>query len=166
VTGREELSRFEVAKLLERPGKRRNVQGEVDLEGVETSTARAARLRYDLEIEAIGAQVVVEGTVTSEWASQCRRCLEPVVGESSLALREVFEAHPTEGETYPIDDTHIDLAAMLEEAVLLGLPLVPLCTSECGGPAPDRFPTGPEPLTEEEPVPDPRWAALDDLTFE
>lgn len=166
MTTREELSDFDVAKLLERPGNRRELQGEMDLDAVGTSTATAQGLRYDLELEAIGSQIVVEGDVAARWTGECRRCLEPIAGESTIALREIFEVHPTEGETYPIVETQIDLATMLEEAVLLGLPLAPLCGSECGGPAPDRFPTGPDGPEPEEPVPDPRWAALDDLTFE
>jgi len=57
--------------------------------------------------------------------------------------------------------------------VLLALPLAPLCTEDCRGPAPELFPTrvegeGEEPEEEEGPGPisDPRWAALAELDFE
>ncbi len=49
--------------------------------------------------------------------------------------------------------------------MLLALPLAPLCAEGCLGPAPDEFPTG-QPSAEAEPPRDPRWAALDDLSFE
>ena len=53
---------------------------------------------------------------------------------------------------------------MVRDAVLLALPLAPLCADACAGPAPDEFPTGPV-ATEEQPV-DPRWAALTQLEFD
>ena len=42
--------------------------------------------------------------------------------------------------------------------------LVPLCRADCAGPSPDRFPTGP--ADEDVRPADPRWAALDELSFE
>lgn len=166
MTRGDDLSRVDVSDLLERPGRRRQLEGSVDLEGQDSSAAKATALTYDLVAEAIGAQVVLEGSITLEWTGDCRRCLEPVNGESTIQIREIFEPRPTEGETYLLDERHLDVAAMLNEAALLGLPLAPLCGGECGGPAPDRFPTTPELVEDEQTGPDPRWAALDDLTFE
>jgi uncharacterized protein len=166
-----ELRHFDVSGLLERSGRRKEVDGDFDLEGPATSAATPTGVAYDLVVEARGSQLIVEGSVTGRWRGECRRCLGSVDGESPVQLREVYEFDATDGETYPIEDGRIDLAMMLEEAVLLGLPLAPLCGTECAGPAPERFPTGPgdnagDDVDEGEEVPDPRWAALDDLTFE
>ena len=81
-------------------------------------------------------------------------------------MQEIFENAPTEGETWPIDDERIDLAPMVREAALLALPLAPLCTDDCAGPEPDRFPTGAPDDEEGEPPRDERWAALDALEFD
>ena len=59
-----------------------------------------------------------------------------------------------------------EIHARAEEAEgeMGALPLVPLCRPDCAGPSPDRFPTGPG--DEDVQPADPRWAALDDLSFE
>jgi len=60
---------------------------------------------------------------------------------------------------------------MIREALVLSLPVAPLCSEDCVGPAPESFPAGTanNPVAAEsdaEPAGDPRWAALDGLTFE
>jgi len=123
----------------------------------------------DLEVEAILGGVVVEGSVEVPWIGECRRCLEPVSGVADVAVREVFETRPVDGETYPLGSEVLDLEPMVRDAALLALPLAPVCGDECAGPAPERFPTGAAGTEEdvddpdEEPPRDPRWAALDAL---
>ncbi len=82
-------------------------------------------------------------------------------GYAEAEVREIFEARPTEGETYLLAGEQIDLEPMVRDAVLLALPLAPLCTADCEGPAPDQFPTGPP--ADDAVILDPRWAALRDL---
>ena len=81
--------------------------------------------------------------------------------------------HPTyEGETYELPDSdELDLGPMLVEQATLALPLAPLCDSDCPGPAPDSFPASLASEAEGSPDDeadrrDPRWAALDELTFD
>jgi uncharacterized protein len=89
-------------------------------------------------------------------------------------LQEIFSPHPVEGETWPVDNDSIDLGPVLHDAVLLTLPLVPLCADDCAGPDPERFPTRVEGPADDDgddevaaaPPADPRWAALDDLKFD
>jgi uncharacterized protein len=97
----------------------------------------------DLEVAAAGSSFVATGRVTGEWAAECRRCLEEVRGPINTSLREVFEWEPSEGETWPIVDHRIDLGPPVRESAILALPLAPLCSADCAGPVPDRFPTGP-----------------------
>ena len=107
--------------------------------------ARVADGVVDLEvtIRAAGGSFVAVGRVAGNWTAECRRCLEEVQGPLEAELREVFEWEPTEGETWPISDQRIDLAPAAREAAVLALPLAPLCSEDCAGPVPDRFPTGP-----------------------
>ena len=126
------------------------------------------RVDVDLVIEAVTEGVSATGRVTGVWSGPCRRCLEPIEGDLDIEIQEIFERHPTEGETWPIEDERIDLAPVIRESALLALPLVPLCGDDCAGPEPDRFPATVEvdvDLSGEAP-PDPRWAALDDLRFD
>lgn len=160
--------RVDVSALLRRPGSRRRVEHPVDLGPIETSVAAVTgEVALNVELEAQGEQIIVTGTVAVTWSGACRRCLEPVVGREQVALHEVFERRPVEGETYPFVGHEIDLTTMAREAVLLALPLAPLCRPDCAGPDPDRFrPAGPTAADGPAPTGDPRWAALDELRFD
>ena len=145
-----------------------------------TSAVVDGRLELDLVLERTGADecpdeqdvsprpesaaVLAAGTVEGRWSAPCRRCLEPTFGDLAAEVSELFEVHPTEGETWPLQQESVDLGPMLRELALLSIPLAPLCRSECEGPAPDRFPTGP--AEDEASDIDPRWSALDELTFD
>ncbi len=118
----------------------------------------------DLVVEAITRGMSVTGTVRANWFGPCRRCLDRVEGLIEVPISEIFETEPVEGETWPIVDERIDLTPPVREAIMLALPLAPLCRDRCRGPVPDRFPTG---LSDENaPKADPRWAVLDELSFE
>ena len=81
--------------------------------------------------------VVVHGTVTGEYESECSRCLRPVRGVL-LRFRSASCSRPTpiEGETYPIEGEDIDLELPVRDAVLVDLPAAPLCRDDCAGPLP------------------------------
>lgn len=156
-----------VAELRRHLGTRRRVEREVELGELAISSAsvpEGGQVQVDVELESISNGIVAEGTVRAPWVGECRRCLRPVEGELDASVREIFDVHPTEGETYPLEDDTVDLEPMVRDAVLLALPLAPLCGPDCEGPAPEAFPTGPS--TESERPPDPRWAALDELRFD
>jgi len=157
-----------VSELLRHPGSRRPFVIDADLDGLALSTAEVVPgtpVHVDLVLESLSASVTATGTVSVSWRGDCRRCLEPVEGEAEAEVHaEIFEPHPTEGDTYPLVGEQVDLEPLVRDAVLLALPLAPLCAEGCRGPAPDDFPTG-VPDDEEAPR-DPRWAALDDLSFE
>ena len=115
----------------------------LDEPGVHGARVLDGLVNLDVTIRAAGGSFVVEGRVEGRWAAECRRCLEEVHGPLDAPLREVFEWEPTEGETWPISDQRIDLAPAAREVAVLALPLAPLCSEDCAGPVPDRFPTGP-----------------------
>ena len=121
-------------------------------------------LEVDATVRAADGAFIATGRVGGVWGAECRRCLREVRGALSAPLRAVFEEQPAEGETWPVFDARIDLGPPAREAALLALPLAPLCSQDCAGPVPDRFPTGPAPPAER-PV-DSRWAALSTLRFD
>ncbi len=121
------------------------VQRSASVEEAEVASSRVAagRVRVDVIVKAAGQSLVVTGDLNAEWVSECRRCLEEVRGALQVRLDEVFEWEPSEGETWPISDQRIDLMPAVREAAMLALPLAALCSPDCAGPAPSRFPTGP-----------------------
>lgn len=163
-----------VTELRRRSGTQRAIELHVELSGLALSSARVpegAEIDVELTLESMLEGITATGTVTVPWEAECRRCLVAIHGEATAEVREVFEAHPVEGETYPLEGDHIDLEPLVREAALLALPLAPLCREDCEGPAPEVFPTRPEtgPGSGEEPAErpaDPRWAALDELRFD
>jgi|KBSSwiStaDraftv2_1062776.scaffolds.fasta_scaffold181752_3 uncharacterized protein len=161
-----------VADLRRRLGTRHPVHRTMVAHDVALSSAAVpdgAEVVLDGELESISEGVVLTGTVTAPWSGECRRCLRSTSGVLEADVREIFETRPTEGDTWPLHADQIDLGPVIHEAVLLGLPLAPLCGDDCAGPAPETFPAvvageSVEDADEEvEQKKDPRWAALDDL---
>ncbi len=128
-----------------------------------------------------GNEVTVTGSLRAPYRATCRRCLGPVEGQLEVDLREVFEAHPVEGETYLLTRDWLDLEPMVRDALVLALPVAPLCGPDCPGPDPGSFPVtveegpgdpGPgshaaaDDAAESGATRDPRWAALDGLRLD
>ncbi|MCY4135915.1 MAG: DUF177 domain-containing protein [bacterium] len=156
--------RVPVAELLRRPGSHRELSIHVDVDGWATSDA-AVRGPVDiqLQLESVVSGLEVTGSLEAGWQGSCRRCLEPIEQTVQQELREMFSTAPDDEETYPIQDGEVDLTPMVRDCVVLALPIAPLCSEDCVGPAPDDYPMNqPEPSPEDRPK-DPRWAALDAL---
>jgi len=136
---------------------------------LESAEVTATQLHLDLQMEMRGEEIVAQGTITVEWNGPCRRCLEHQDGSTEFKIQEIFQRPPVEGETYYLDKDDVDLEPMVRESVLLNMPVAPLCSLDCAGPDPERFPTSVE--SDEvpdgaEPPADPRWAALSEITFD
>lgn len=168
-----------IADLRRQPGTRRHVERQVALGGLAITSAsvpEGAEIGLDLELETMLPGLVATGSITVPWEGECRRCLGPVRAETIVEIKEIFDPQPVEGETYPLGEDLVDLEPMVRDAVLLALPLAPLCGPDCLGPAPDLFPTGTAVADGTDgaaggeggtrAVADPRWAALSDLTFD
>lgn len=157
-----------VASLLKSPGSRQPelVRGPIpDLVITSSAVPAGAEIVVDVVLESLlGGAVMVQGTVSAPWAGDCTRCLQPAVGEVEVAVREIYESDGDGEEVYPLSGAQVDLEPLARDAVLLELPLLPLCREECQG----LCPTCGADLTqgdcgcERENI-DPRWAALETL---
>jgi len=168
VSSRGASLRIPVAELRRRPGNRSTVERTVPIGGLAVGTASTpadamADVRLDLESQHDG--VTVRGRVRAPWIGECRRCLEPTGGELEAEFAEVFSDHPDGAELLAFDGDAVDLTDSVRDAVVLGLPLAPLCRSDCSGPEPGAFPVRVEGTADPGRV-DPRWAALDELRFD
>ena len=159
-----------VADLLRRPGNHRNEYLEVVIGGLEVIGSHVpdgAPIVIDLRLESVNEGIVARGTIEAPWVGECRRCLRPIESTVRADVYEVFEDEPVEGETSKLDIDHIDLEPLAREAVLLELPLAPLCREDCAGLCPecgaDRNSSNCGHLVESR---DDRWAALDELRFD
>jgi uncharacterized protein len=94
----------------------------------------------DLRLEAVSEGVLVTGTVRADVVGECARCLESFQDSLELPITELFaypdsatEQTTEEGEVYRVADEHVDLEPAVVDAVVLGLPLQPLCSEDCPG---------------------------------
>ncbi len=160
-----------VQDLRRRLGERHTVEVAYQLEVMEVIASRTAPdpVTGVITFESIERGVSVMGDVRFSWIGDCRRCLDPVTGETSADIFEIFQVDaPDDSEINELINDAVDLVPLVRDVVLLGLPLAPLCGDDCAGPDPDRYPAKTEADLEAEaaaagPVTDPRWAALDGL---
>lgn len=135
---------LDTRELGRRPGSMRPVQrtvlapaglGLVDLIGVPVG----ADLELDLRLESVMDGVLVSGTATAPVAGECGRCLEPVSDTLTVKLQELFlypetsTDHDREDEVAQLEGDFLDLTSTLRDAVVLALPITPLCREDCEG---------------------------------
>jgi uncharacterized protein len=155
------------AELLRRPGNDKDLAVTVtaeDLELVEPRIAPSADVVLAVHVESLSTGLVVSGTISTDWADTCRRCLADVGGTLVAHAREIYQVTITDEEAFPIVGDQIDLGPMTREAILLELPIAPLCKADCAGICgqcgADLNVTS---CTCETLIVDDRWAALDAL---
>ncbi len=133
----------------------------------DATVAEGAEIGFEGEAESIENGIVLTGVASVPWSGVCRRCLDDISGVATVDVREIYEHHPVDGETWPLVSDTIDLGPLLHDAALLALPLAPLCGPDCQGPVPEVFDApldgGAGAGDDDDPPRDPRWAALDGL---
>jgi len=111
--------------------------------GVELARVPAgADLELDIQLEGVAEGVLVTANVTAPLAGECARCLEPFTTAVKVRLQELFALAGDADEAYGADDPDgywldasglLDLEPALRDAVVLELPLAPLCEDGCQG---------------------------------
>lgn len=134
-------------------------------------------IELDFTCESVVEGIWVSGNADVHVTAECSRCLEPSEWSESVALEQMYRYPPTdargtiiesddEDEDTPmvLEDT-IDIEGPLRDAVVLALPLAPLCSPDCQGicaECGERLVDGPH----DHPLNDPRWSALESLLGE
>jgi uncharacterized protein len=127
-------------------------------------------LALDLRLESVSEGVLVSGTVRVLLTGECARCLEPLTDHLEVGVQQLFVYPGNEvgsdddDEIGHVVDDLVDLEPLVRDAVVLALPLAPVCREDCPG----MCPTCGARLADVEPAhrhdeADPRWAALDGL---
>lgn len=140
-----------------------------DLATMGSAVPEGAEVSVEVTLSSYPGGVMASGTVAAPWAGECRRCGARVGGEVRAEVRERYVAEgdlDVDDEAYPLADDELDLEPLARDAVLLELPLAPLCAQDCLGLCPQcGIDRNEEACTCEQPV-DPRWSALDALRDE
>ena len=147
-----------------------------------------ADVELDLRFEAVTEGILVTGSATAPLVGECARCLAPLASTVTASLTELYlyDGHDQHDgdDRHDGDDQHkwhdeyeepdeeryldgdlLDLEQAFRDAVVLALPMSPLCRDDCPGLCVECG----VPLAEAGPghrheaAPDPRWAALAQL---
>lgn len=141
-------------ELGRRPGAMQRLTREADaprdlgIEGV-VGVPEGAPLELDLRLESVMEGVLVTGTARASAKGECVRCLEPVGLELEADFQEMFSYHDADDrgrviaepgddaeddeDRQYIEDGLIDLEPLLRDAVVLALPMQPVCQDDCQG---------------------------------
>jgi uncharacterized protein len=108
--------------------------------------------------------VVIRGTLEAALTVPCARCLEPahvpiklslgVLAVPATSMRESAGAKddddlsPEQADLIPYDGETLVLDELVRDELLLGIPMIPLCSEACPGIRPE--------LAQEKPEPGPR----------
>ncbi|MEU0052096.1 YceD family protein [Streptomyces sp. NPDC006184] len=141
-------------ELGRRPGALKRLTRQIDaprdlgIQGV-IGVPQGAPVELELRLESVMEGVLVTGTARATAEGECVRCLEPVELELEADFQEMFsypdaddrgrviaepgdDAEDDEDRLY-IEDGLIDLEAVLRDAVVLALPMQPVCQDDCPG---------------------------------
>jgi uncharacterized protein len=154
-----------------------------------------ADVALEVRFEAVSEGVLATGTAIAPLAGECARCLAPLTSSVTASFQELYlyadgrhdrhdkhdkhEKHDRydkndrndeqeeqdAGELYYLDGDLLDLEPAFRDAVVLALPMSPLCRedcpglcAECGAPLADAGPGH-----RHDAAADPRWAPLKQL---
>ena len=106
----------------------------------------------EVRLSKSGTDVVIRGAFEAHVLAQCARCLEPVglvvkeplsvLAVPATAVRESAGAKddddlsPEQADLIPYDGETVVLDDLVRDAILLGIPMIPLCSEACPGISP------------------------------
>lgn len=169
---------FDVREFGRRPGAMRQFDRDVPaqslLSGDDTSldglyTAEGADLLLDLRLESVVEGVLATGRVSGSLVAECVRCLDPVEAEVDADFQELYYydledlSEQELEEAVSVVEELVDVETLVRDAVMLDLPLQPLCEPDCPGLCPQCGAKLAEDPGHGHESTDPRWAALSAL---
>jgi uncharacterized protein len=134
---------FDMRSLGRAPGDFRDVQRTAAAPGGLGSglvlVTAGADVALDLRFEAVSEGVLVTGSAVAPLTGECARCLDPLTSAIEVSFQELYRYLPDpgededDGEEHFLDGDFLDLEPAFRDAVVLALPLSPLCRDDCPG---------------------------------
>jgi uncharacterized protein len=165
------VTRFPLRRLRLRPGEEHRHAVRVELEPFELGGQRYLPVPQEVEAELAVAQATTGIDLRISFDVRlhgpCMRCLADAVLDVHVDAREYHASDPGGADElrseYVVDD-QLELTAWARDAIALALPDQILHALDCAGLCPVcGKDLNVEPHTHEEEIPDPRWAALEEL---
>jgi len=98
-----------------------------------------ADVALDMRFAAVSEGVLVTGSAVAPLTGECARCLDAVTSSTEVSFQELYRYLPDPGEDEADDEERfldgdwLDLEPAFRDAVVLALPLSPLCREDCPG---------------------------------
>lgn len=94
-----------------------------------------SEIRLEVRLEEVSEGVLVSASAAAQLAGECSRCLDAFTSSTTVRFQELFSASGGEGDDdeYRLDGDLLDLEPALRGALVLELPLSPLCSADCAG---------------------------------
>ncbi|MFE0056392.1 YceD family protein [Streptomyces sp. NPDC059003] len=147
---------FDTHELGRRPGALQRVTRTIDAPGAPSpfgidgvvGVPEGAPVDLEIRLESVMEGVLVTGTARASAEGECVRCLEPLELELDADFQEMFsypDADDRGRTAEPADDAEededrlfledgmFDLEPVLRDAVVLALPMQPVCQDDCEG---------------------------------
>jgi uncharacterized protein len=145
---------FDTHELGRRPGALQRLTREIDAPkdlGIQEviGVPEGAPMKLELRLESVMEGVLVTGTVRATAKGECVRCLEPLELVLDADFQEMFSYPDADDRGRPkaepaddaeddedmlfIEDGLFDLEPVLRDAVVLALPMQPVCREDCPG---------------------------------
>lgn len=142
-------------------------------------------IELDVRCESVTEGILVTADIYAVAIGECIRCLDPVEQVVDRKIQELYRYEPTddrgkksrkkdeeiddldEDEVLFVEGEQVNLEVPILDAIILSLPVNPLCDEECLGLCPDcgeKWESLPE--DHGHGVVDPRWAGLSGLALE
>jgi uncharacterized protein len=98
-----------------------------------------AELGLDLRLEGVVEGVLVTATVRAPLVGECARCLDLFTSATDVRFTELFTLDASEDgdDGYLLVGDLFDLEPAVRDALVLELPLAPLCADDCPGLCPE-----------------------------
>lgn len=118
-----------------------------------------------VRLEAVMEGVLASGEVTARVTGQCGRCLDPLETDVVAAFQQLYsyDDRDADEETLSLDGDLLDLEPTLRDAIVLALPMTPLCREDCAGLCAECGIRLDDEPGHRHDMSDPRWAALASL---
>ena len=131
------MIRVQIRDLIGKPGAMREQEIVHTLEddlGTDVIAVRTGdSVEIDLRLESVHEGVLATADVSAMAKGECSRCLEPIEFEVQANFQELYHYQPQGEEDLPVEVDAIELEQPLIDAVVLSLPIKPLCSQSCGG---------------------------------
>ena len=134
----------------------------IDVVGV----PEGSEVELDGRLESVSDGVLVTAKVHATIAGECARCLDAVDAAIDVDVQELFVYDPQElrdagdDETPALVGDYLDVEPAVRDAVVLALPVAPLCRADCPGLCVECGARLADDPTHAHESADPRWSAL------